>query len=157
MASYPADISWHPNVMKKQNGQISWTDVLYVPATLGLSYVLSRWVSTPLAVALSAVLALLVFSLLEPSKGRLNWSILLILLIGLIIYALQAFVSCHLETNPNADFQRSCRDAIATVLRRDKRPSNSRPEVHQLRQRRQQQRRSHVPPLESLALALRST
>jgi Na+-transporting NADH:ubiquinone oxidoreductase subunit NqrD len=81
------------DVMKKQIDQIRWTDVLYVPATLALSCVLAKWLSTALAVAVSTILALFVFSLFEPRESSYKRLILLIILIGIIVYALQEFLS----------------------------------------------------------------
>jgi len=79
--------------MKKQNDRIGWIDVLYVPATLVLSYVLARWIPTALAIALSAVLALLVSYLFEPRGASFKRVIFLILLTGIIIYGLQLFLN----------------------------------------------------------------
>lgn len=55
-------------VMKAENDQIDWTDLVFIPAGLILAYILGKWLPTALAIALSVVLLSLVFSLVEPRK-----------------------------------------------------------------------------------------
>ena len=79
--------------MKKQNDQIEWTDVLFIPAGLALSYILSQWLRGPLAITLSVVLVSLVFLLFGRRERSVKRVILAILLGATVTYTLTAFFS----------------------------------------------------------------
>jgi heme/copper-type cytochrome/quinol oxidase subunit 4 len=54
--------------MKKKQDHIHWTDTLFVPATLVLSFVLTRWLPQPWASVLSFIIVSLVLFLFEPQE-----------------------------------------------------------------------------------------
>ena len=76
--------------MQRRNDHIGWTDVLFIPGALVLSYVLGRWLPRAVAITLSAVLLLLIFSLFEPRERSIKRLILPILVAAIIIYTLTA-------------------------------------------------------------------
>ncbi len=76
--------------MKNQTDHVDWTDVLFIPLALVLSYVLALWLSRALATTISFVLVLLVFILLKPRKGSLKGLILSVVCGAIIVYILVA-------------------------------------------------------------------
>jgi hypothetical protein len=50
----------------KNDQSIRWTDVIFVPSALVGGYILTRWLSMPLAMTVSVVVHLLFFALFEP-------------------------------------------------------------------------------------------
>jgi len=64
---------------ENQNNQIWWTDVLYIPVAYALYYALAHWLPRSLAVALSALVALLFFSLFEPRQGSFKRYVIAVL------------------------------------------------------------------------------
>lgn len=77
--------------MLKQDDGIGWTDVLFIPAALALSYLLGRWLPRPLAIALSLIAALLFFSLFERREGNRKKLIIAILVGTIITFTLALF------------------------------------------------------------------
>ena len=76
--------------MKNQNYQISWTDVLFIPAATILYFILGRLLPRALAVALSGAAVLLFFSLFEPRNVSLKRFILAVIFGGIVTYTLAA-------------------------------------------------------------------
>ncbi len=76
--------------MNKQTDHIDWTDVLFIPLALVLSYVLALWLHRALATTISFVLVLLVFVLLKPRKGSLKGLVVSIVCGAMIVYILVA-------------------------------------------------------------------
>jgi uncharacterized membrane protein YgaE (UPF0421/DUF939 family) len=76
--------------MTKQNDYIRWTDVLFIPIAMILSYILGQWLQGPLAIALSVVIVSLVFSLFGNREGSFKQFILAVLLGAVISYTLAA-------------------------------------------------------------------
>lgn len=74
--------------MKKPTDHIDWTDIVFIPGALILSYILAKRLPSPLAVALSVVLLSFVFLLFEPRKGSLKRFVVSTLLVGIIVCTL---------------------------------------------------------------------
>lgn len=74
--------------MTKQNRHIDWTDVLFIPSALVLSYVLASWIPQALATAISFALVVLAFALFKPRKGSLRQFLIPLLLATIMVYAL---------------------------------------------------------------------
>ena len=79
--------------MNKRTDHIDWTDVLFIPMALVLSYVLALWLSRALATTISFVLVLLVFILLKPRKDSLKGLILSVVCGAIIVYILVALLN----------------------------------------------------------------
>lgn len=77
--------------MRKKDYHIDWTDFLAIPAAAILSYVLMKWLPRAIAMTLSVVAILLLFSLFEPRGISSKRFIVGILLVGLVVYILAAF------------------------------------------------------------------
>lgn len=76
--------------MMKQNNHIEWTDVLFIPVAMFLSYGLGQWMPIAFAIAVSFVLVTLGFSLFSHREGSFKRFLLEILLGAIICYALAA-------------------------------------------------------------------
>jgi len=76
--------------MKKRTDHIDWTDILFIPAALGLSYLLGLWLRAAIAAAVSFVLVSLVFVVFKPRKASLKVLVISILCGAIIIYMLGA-------------------------------------------------------------------
>jgi hypothetical protein len=51
---------------------VHWTDSLFVPSSLVISFLLNRWLTRPLAMVLSFVAVTLVLALFEPREGGIK-------------------------------------------------------------------------------------
>lgn len=76
--------------MTKQHDYIQWTDILFIPAALILSYILGRWLPGPLAIALSVLMVSLIFLLFSRVKGSRKQFILAAFLGAITTYVLAA-------------------------------------------------------------------
>jgi hypothetical protein len=78
--------------MQKQNGYIEWTDIVFIPAALVLSYVLAQWLPSALATTLSVVLVSVGLLLLGNRKCDLKESTIAVLLGAIITFTLVFFL-----------------------------------------------------------------
>jgi hypothetical protein len=78
--------------LKTQNNQIKWTDVLFIPVAYGVYFFLAQWIRHALAMALSFVLVLLVFSLFGPRERNWKRFILAAIISTIVTYLFAKFL-----------------------------------------------------------------
>ncbi len=76
--------------MKKQNNSLGFSDILFVPAALALTYILGHWMLLALAAAISFVMFTLVLSLFSSRKGSFKGFMVSVLLVAIFVYVLVA-------------------------------------------------------------------
>ncbi len=76
---------------QRKNDYIHWTDSLFVPASIVLSFILSRWIPWPWAPVLSFVIVSFVLFLFEPREENPKRFIFPMLLGAVVIFLLTLF------------------------------------------------------------------
>lgn len=80
--------NYDPTPEAHASERIDFTDLLYFPAAFALSWVLMRWLPSPLAITLAGTTLLLVFSIFASGFGKIKRLFLPLFVAALVTFAL---------------------------------------------------------------------